>query len=76
MKTIDHDPNEPPKQTTGEAVFVTVVTVIVLSGLALGLKWVFKAAGIWVFGATCAAIIAICFAVAFWLQARTKRNPG
>jgi uncharacterized membrane protein YkgB len=74
LKTIDHDPTEPPRQTPGEAIFVTVVTVVVLVSLGLFLKWVAREGGLLVFGLTCVSILAICFAIAFRLEATKGRR--
>jgi hypothetical protein len=76
MKTIDHDPNEPPRETPGEAFFVTVVTFVVLSGLVFGLKWLKGEFGLGVGLAGCAAVIFFSFALAFWLQAKTGLRRG
>lgn len=68
MNQIDHDPNEPPRPYKGEQLFVTIVTVVVLSGLALFLRWVAKEGGLGIFAVVCVAIVAICFAIAFRLE--------
>jgi hypothetical protein len=51
-----------------------VVTVVVLVSLGLFLKWVAREGGLLVFGLTCVSILAICFAIAFRLEATKGRR--
>ena len=76
MKTIDHDPNEHPRPDKGEQIFVTVVTVVVLSGLALILRWVHRDFGLSALSIVGALILAIAFAVAFALERSKGRHRG
>lgn len=76
MKTIDHDPNEHPRPDKGEQIFVTVVTIVVLSGLALGLNALKDAFGLAIGLAGCASVLAIAFAVAFALERSKGRRRG
>jgi hypothetical protein len=41
MKQIDHNPNEPPRPLKGEAWFVTIVTIVVISSVLFGMRFVF-----------------------------------
>lgn len=72
---IDHDPNE-GQTTTGETVAVTVGTTIVLIGLGALLNYIFKSQGYAVGLTACLAVTVSLFAVAFWLERRSKRPRG
>lgn len=69
---IDHDPRETPRPDKGETAFVTIITFIVLTALGSFLSYVFKSHGYPAGFAACAILLAIGFAVAFWLERRSK----
>jgi hypothetical protein len=71
---IDHDPNEPPRPTRGEAAAVTVITIVVLVSLALALKWLKGEYGLVVGLIGCGTVIILSFGLAAVLVARTKRH--
>lgn len=64
MKIIDHEPNKL------ETILTTIITVAVLVGLGLLLKWIKNTYGLpaGLFG--CFALVVISFATAFWLERR------
>lgn len=74
--TIEHNPNEPPRRTTGEMVCVTVGTFIILTALGSALNYVFKSHGYVAGFAACAVLLLTGFALAFWLERRSKRLRG
>jgi cbb3-type cytochrome oxidase subunit 3 len=74
MPTIDHDPNERPRQMRGEAVFVAVASAITLLGSGFALKWVDRSYGTAAFVVVCGLFITCCFVLAFRLEAKERRN--
>lgn len=74
MKQIDHNPNEPPRQTRGELMFVSIGAATVLVGLAVALKWVAMSEGVAFFLVVCATLLIVLFGLAFRLEARERRN--
>lgn|GEM_PF-6567195 len=67
MKIINHDPNEKPP-LRGETAFVTACTVVVLTLLGLGFRWLSDAVSLPVFLAIMALFAIAMFRLAFWLE--------
>lgn len=59
-------------QSPGEAIFVTVVSIVVLGGLAFGLNLLKASFGLTIGLVGCAALIAVSLSLAFRLEAREK----
>lgn len=70
MKMIDHDPNEKSGPTSGETIFVTAATVIVVIALGTGLRIAFDELGYAVGVGICIALLIAMFAIAVWLDRR------
>lgn len=67
---IDHDPNEPRRQTTGETVFVTVVTAATLTGLGFAIRYVFDHIGFAAGLTFCGVGTLIAFGIALAMERR------
>lgn len=63
MKIINHDKNEPPRPLKGEAWFVTIVTIVVISAVLFGLRFVFD------YSHSLAVVVAIVIAIGGLLTA-------
>lgn len=64
MKIIDHDPHKL------ETILTTVITVAILVGLGLTLKWIKNSYGLNAGLLGCLAVAVISFALAFWMERR------
>ncbi len=69
LKQIDHNPNEPPRPLRGEAWFVTIVTVVVISTVLYGLRMIFDYSHV-LFAAALLALIALMIPIVLRMDAK------
>jgi hypothetical protein len=69
MKTINHDKNEPPRPLKGEEWFVTIGTIVVISSVLFGLRFVFDYSHTLFIG-VCVLIAIVCLLVALRMDAK------
>lgn len=71
---IDHNPNEKPRPTRGEAIFVAIITTGSLIGMALLYDWVWDKFGIGVGAAFIMSVSATLLAIACWQEWKKRRR--
>lgn len=72
--TIDHDPNEKPHPTRGEAIFVAIITTVALVAVGAFLKWLSSRIDATPFLALCVAAFIALLAIACWQEWKKRRR--
>lgn len=71
---IDHNPQEKPRPTRGETIFVTVATTVVLIGMALFYNWVRREFGTGLGLGVIGLVSVTLLAIACWQEWKKRRR--